>query len=113
MLRGIHKLCEKGNWDDAIYDLRVDETARNAASIPGGWGEWTPLHLACRRNAPLELITELLKAAPIAAETFDLKDRLPIHYATEHGASIEILNALVQSCPESINGIDNAGHTPL
>uniref|UniRef100_A0A7S4J2E5 Uncharacterized protein n=1 Tax=Odontella aurita TaxID=265563 RepID=A0A7S4J2E5_9STRA len=113
MLRGIHKLCEKGNWDEAIYDLRIDETARNAASIPGGWGEWTPLHLACKRNAPSELISELIKAAPIAAETFDLKDRLPIHYATEHGASIEILNALVQSCPESINGVDNSGHTPL
>lgn len=113
MLRGIHKLCEKGNWDDAIYDLRVDETARNAASIPGGWGEWTPLHLACKRNAPLELIQELVKAAPIAAETFDLKDRLPIHYAVEQGASFEILNALVQACPESLNGVDNSGHTPL
>ena len=43
MLRGIHKLCEKGSWKDAVFSLEQDESARKAASRVGGWGEWTPL----------------------------------------------------------------------
>ena len=78
------------------------EEARDAASTTGGWGEWTPLHLACKHDPPLGVVSALLGAAPIAAESFDVHDNLPLHCAVEKGCSdVTVLEALVAACPQS------------
>lgn len=112
MLRGIHKLCDKANWDETRILLRKGY-ARSASSQSGGWGDWTPLHLACKRDPPEDVILDLIEAAPSALEKFDVYSRLPIHYAVESGLSIEILYALFNACPSSIRATDSEGRTPL
>ena len=117
MLRGIHKLCDKALWDDARKVLKdpspeaYDE--RMAADQPGGYGDWTALHIACKRNAPTDIISELSFSGNETPSTFDLYNKLPIHYAAEYGASIDSLEILSNKSPESLSARDQDGLTPL
>eukprot|EP00957_Ditylum_brightwellii_P165214 12578765-Ditylum_brightwellii.AAC.1 len=115
MLRGIHKLCDKGNWSEAsTYLVHNTDAARDAASKPGGYGEWNPLHLACKRDAPADIVDSLLQLAPQSSAAFDLYHRLPIHYVAELGTSdLEVLQVLIESSPESLTTSDSEGRTPL
>ena len=117
MLRGIHKLCDKGLWEEAQTLLNDSgsegKSAREALSQPGGYGEWTALHLACKHNPPVQIVQILCDFSPVSIETFDLYTKLPLHYAVEAGASTKVIKALVNACPESITGIDANCCTPL
>ena len=117
MLRGIHKLCDKGLWEEAQKLLNDNtsegKSAREALSQPGGYGEWTALHLTCKRNPPVKIVETICDLSPVSIETFDLYTKLPLHYAVEDGASTKVIQALVNACPESITGIDANCCTPL
>lgn len=112
MLRGLHSHCDKGNWDEARSILNT-AYGRETASRPGGWGDWTPLHLACKRNPPVDVILALIDAASSAAQAFDSFHRLPVHYAAEKGSTREVLYSLYGAYPASICEVDVDGRTPL
>lgn len=117
MLRGFHKLCDKGLWEEA-RSLLADQsenanTARESASEPGGYGEWTALHIACKRDPPADVVQNLCGLSEIPAETFDLYNKLPIHYAAEYGANVDVMRALIKACPQCLSGVDDEGRTPL
>jgi len=117
MLRGFHKICDKGLWDEARKLFRDKsenaKVTKDTASHPGGYGEWTALHIACKRDPPADVITTLCAISHIPAETFDLYNKLPIHYAAEYGASVDVMKALIECCPQCLSGVDNEGRTPL
>jgi len=117
MLRGFHKLCDKGLWDEArnlLHDRSENaNTARDTASQPGGYGEWTALHIACKRDPPADVIKTLCELSETPAETFDLYNKLPIHYAAEYGANVDVMKALIECCPKCLSGVDNEGRTAL
>ena len=112
MLRGLHKQCDKGNWEDVSISLSAPSGRTNAKN-KGGWGDWCPLHLACKRDPPVEIILALIDAAPESTEISDMYQRFPIHYAAEWGASIEVLEALLKNSPQSLMTADIEGKTPL
>jgi len=117
MLRGFHKLCDKGLWDEA-RNLYADSSenanmAKETAAEPGGYGEWTALHIACKRDPPADVIRNLCELSLAPAETFDLYNKLLIHYAAEYGADVKVMRVLIECCPQSLSGIDNEGRTPL
>jgi len=117
MLRGFHKLCDKGLWEEARHLLEDKSenanTARETASQPGGYGEWTALHIACKRDPPADVIHTLCELSATPAETFDLYNKLPIHYAAEYGADVKVMQALIECCPQCLSGVDNEGRTAL
>jgi len=117
MLRGFHKLCDKGLWEEArnlLHDKSENaNTARETASQPGGYGEWTALHIACKRDPPADVIKTLCELSVTPAETFDLYNKLPIHYAAEYGADVGVMKALIECCPQCLSGVDNEGRTAL
>jgi len=88
-------------------------TARATASQPGGYGEWTALHIACKRDPPVDVVIALCELADTPAETFDLYNKLPIHYAAEYGVDVEVMKALIECCPKCLSGVDNEGRTAL
>ena len=108
MLRGIHKFLDKSSWDEARNVVDVEDL-----SIPGGFGQWTPHHIACKRNAPIDIIKSLIANSPESLDKFDACNRLPIHYAADCGASFEVLKLLVEACPKSTLGVDNEMKIPL
>jgi len=117
MLRGFHKICDKGLWDEARKLFRDKsenaKVTKDTASHPGGYGEWTALHIACKRDPPADVVKTLCTMSHIPAETFDLYNKLPIHYAAEYGASFDVMKALIECCPQCLSGVDNEGRTPL
>ena len=56
MLRGIHKYLDKSNWDDAREALKHEDL-----SVPGGFGQWTPLHIGENKIVCFYLKLLLLK----------------------------------------------------
>lgn len=78
----------------------------------------SPLHLACRYNAPTDVIHALLDIDPQQARCYALDGpggaHLPIHAACRTGASIDTINALLESYPEGASRPDgNDGRLPL
>lgn len=108
MLRGIHSFLDKSNWEDARKVVDSEDL-----SIPGGFGQWTPHHIACKRNAPVDIIKSLINSCPESLDKFDASNRLPIHYAADCVAPVEVFEALVEASPKSILGVDNDMKTPL
>jgi len=117
MLRGFHKLCDKGLWEEArhlLHDKSENANmARETAAEPGGYGEWTALHIACKRDPPADVIRNLCELSVTPAETFDLYNKLPIHYAAEYGADVKVMQALIECCPRCLSGVDSEGRTAL
>lgn len=64
----------------------------------------TPLHVACKYNAPVDVIHALLKTNPKQARRISLDgpggDHLPLHAACRTGASVDTIKALLRSYPE-------------
>ena len=60
MLRGFHKLCDKGLWDEARTLFRDKSEnangAKESALQPRGIGGWTALHIACKRDPPADVV---------------------------------------------------------
>ena len=108
MLRGIHKFLDKSNWEEARAAVKTEDV-----SVPGGFGHWTPLHIACKRNPPIDIIDSLIVLSSDSLDKFDSCNRLPIHYAADNGVSVEVFQALAKACPKSILGVDDEGLTPL
>ena len=112
MLRGLHKLCDKGNWDETAICLKTASGRANAQD-KGGWGDWSPLHLACKRNPPQEIVRSLIEAAPQMIECTDMYQRYPIHHAAEWGANLGVIDVLCRANPQTVKAIDIDGRTPL
>jgi chromosome segregation ATPase len=70
-----------------------------------------PLHEACTRHPPLDVIGALLQAYPEAATFPDHQKRLPLQVACVHGASQQVIICLLKSFPESILHRDSYGKT--
>uniref|UniRef100_A0A7S4VC28 Ankyrin repeat protein n=2 Tax=Ditylum brightwellii TaxID=49249 RepID=A0A7S4VC28_9STRA len=75
----------------------------------------TPLHLACRNRAPLDVVSPLLCCWPDAAKERDNEDRTPLHNACQHNctSSLDVVSALLSSCPDATKMKDSLGLTPL
>eukprot|EP00957_Ditylum_brightwellii_P088971 6775343-Ditylum_brightwellii.AAC.1 len=83
------------------------------------WYESTPLHVACYREEPLEVVSVLLKGWPGAAKKKDAGGRVPLHslcenFLCEQDASLEVVFALLTAWPDAVSvREDNFDETPL
>ena len=64
----------------------------------------TPLHLACRRQPPPEVIKALLKADPMGACRVTVDGMMPVHFAAYCGAEAEVVRLLLEAAAPSITG---------
>jgi len=72
-----------------------------------------PIHRACARNTPLDVILALLAADPETAKKKDGAGRLPLHYAIRYGAGFKIIHALISVYPESVRLPTIDGSLPI
>jgi hypothetical protein len=76
-------------------------------------GEDSPLHVAFRRGAPVEVVTALLEAYPDAATIPNHYNNLPCHVACLYGISSEGMKMLLRCNPDAA-GVANSGDmTPM
>lgn len=107
----LYRLVLNRDWYRAIR--HVDEYPEEARFLDD-FG-LSPLHRACFRDAPVELISVLIRAFP---EATHLQDRCqfsgltPLHAAC-HYCSPAVVRCLLKSNPSAIHMISTKGHTPL
>ncbi len=82
-----------------IEDLEIDYEGNSYQKLRSMY----PLHVACRRNAPISVIRALLMAWPEVIK-MQLEDRrLPLHEACLCAKSLETIQLLLKAWPESIS----------
>jgi ankyrin repeat protein len=75
--------------------------------------EDSPLHVALRMGAPVEVVTALLEAYPDAATIRDQYNYLPCHYACCYGTSSEGMKMLLRCNPDTADAANSCGMTPM
>lgn len=124
-LAGLFLLC--GEWQDEQSQEGIDSqweevrewfkehSAQDAhdAALLMGESNVTSLHLACKYQCPVDIVTMLLQAAPETVKVEDSHGWLPLHYAAANLANDKVLQVLVETYPESTSIGDLKGRTPL
>jgi len=115
----LFKLIEQRRWTDVTKYLEThkDDTKLWVTKRDKDCGSVTwrrlPLHEACIRRAPEEVLCSLIEACREAAKCADTYGRLPIHHVCVHGASEFTVHQLLLAFPDSIDVQDVWGKTPL
>ena len=73
----------------------------------------TPLHVACRFKAPVDILRLLVQANPDALSTADDTEALPLHVACRSNVSIDDIQFLVERYPDAVRELNNDGALPL
>jgi ankyrin repeat protein len=72
-----------------------------------------PLHLACWKNAPLDVIKWLVAKWPDAVKEKDNDGDLPLHAACLENVALDMDQWLAKTCPDAVKEKNNNGSTPL
>lgn len=73
-----------------------------------------PLHAACCREPPVEVVDRLASVFPKALTSGDsVSRRLPIHLACLKSAQLDVVEALLAARPETAKTTSRHGRTPL
>ncbi|KAL7538089.1 hypothetical protein ACHAXR_009717 [Thalassiosira sp. AJA248-18] len=109
-------LCKQRQWQAVIEHVRANPA--NAKAVVAGRGALPPLHVACEKGAPIQVIKVLLTANPSAAQTKSgLHDRLPLHCvlaaASSYPLSDTVVSTLVESFPGACRIADKNGSIPI
>lgn len=119
---GLHKICRvarDGEFDNAWRDVRryfklTDEAVQKKAAKKKQFGGLLPLHLACRKKPPRDIIERLLELNPNAVHSKNKAGMLPIHTACLNSAPLYVIQILIQSAgKECLIARDKSQRLPL
>jgi hypothetical protein len=98
------------DWETALTVILHSPhyTKRNVNTTQG-----LPLHVACRKGAPVEVVTALLEAYPDATTIRNDYSDLPCHYAYCYGISSEGMKMLLRCNPDAADVTNHCGRTPM
>jgi len=117
---GLSTLIKNQNWNSVLR--RVEQNPHEAgeplqAMTRGGFISTqglTPLHYACERRPPLEVVEALIAAWPEAVTTrLQPGGALPLHIVCTWNGSINAVTALTHAEPAACRIPDDLGNIPL
>lgn len=98
------------NPDEATYEL-VGVMTRGGFTASAGM---TPLHYACERKPPLEVVEALIEANPEAVSQRMMPGGcLPLHIACTWQSSPAVVGSLLSADPMTAKVVDELGNRPL
>jgi len=71
------------------------------------------LHLACKHDAPCDIVQEILSIAPESSQQLDQKGMLPLHRAVANTAHLGVVLMLLREYKEGACIYDDKGILPL
>jgi len=107
----LFKLIENLNWRRSIVQLNRNKRIARQWVINKGTRR-LPLHEACVRKPPDDILCILLEIYPDGAKAMDSSGRYPIHHACANAASAQIIFQLLYAFPEGVDTKDNWDKTP-
>jgi len=105
----LHLLIEEKKWPTALLFLQDPEAI---PSTRQAYKDNLPLHMACDRKAPDELILALLRANEEAASWQGRNKNLPLHIAAQQKLSVDVIDALIRINPEALDCRNASNYTP-
>lgn len=113
-------LIKNQNWDAVLHQLRVnpcDADEELHVTTRGGFmasSGFMPLHFACERRPPLEVIEALIAACPGAVMTRAMPGgAMPLHIACTWYAPASSISALLVADKTACKVLDELGNAPL
>jgi ankyrin repeat protein len=113
-------LIKNQNWDGVLHQLRVnpcDADEELHVTTRGGFTStsgFMPLHFACERRPPLEVIEALIAACPGAVMSRAMPGgALPLHIACTWYAPASAISALLVADKTACKMPDELGNVPL
>jgi len=114
------ELIKKFKWEGVLMRLEVNPLEAEEeleVMTRGGFmasSGFTPLHYACERNPPLEVVQGLIGVYPVAVLTRMMPGGcLPLHLACTWGSSPEVVMALLSADQGSAKITDELGNVAL
>lgn len=108
----IHEACANSEAPFALIEAIV-KAYPASLQLPESAYQRLPLHIACRKNANLQVVMFLLESYAPASLVPDTLGRLPLHYALSNGAENDLVDVLISRSPDSARGTDRRGWLPL
>jgi hypothetical protein len=125
-ITSLYKALTQSQWVDAIDAIKANpEEAKtwvvrhydDAESAPSGEREimwrFLPIHSACARQPPANVISALLEAYPDGGRCVDDQGMYALHYACGNQAPREVIRLLLMSYPEAAKMKDPRGMLPI
>lgn len=117
----LYGCIETNNWTRALTLLAGPQgsTLANTWYVkrhPNGnvWWKLLPIHAACRRNAPPQVIKALLSAYPESISVGDTHGMLSLHWALWGRSSLDVIYILLEADGGvSASALDEYGRLPL
>ena len=114
-------LIKNLKWKSVISRLEMnpDEASEELVGVMtrGGFlasSCMTPLHYACERKPPVEVVQALIEANPEAVTKRMMPGGcLPLHIACTWHSSPEVVSALLSAGPTTVKVVDELGNRPL
>jgi len=96
-------------WDNVVAACESDAYQAKLVDRTGD----LPLHEACQKAAPFEVIKNLVSAFPEGVKTKGFCGRLPIHYASYNKPSLHVIKLLLENYPDGASMLDSDGRLPI
>ena len=105
----IFTLLKKNKWNNIIKRCKKNPKEAQAINDAG----WLPLHLACYKNAPLNVIQALYEAHPDSITCKTNIGWLPINIASVGIASQDIIDYLRKISKDHASTVASDNETPI
>jgi len=108
----LHEACANDNCPLEVVQAIVAAYQQGVVSYESAY-QRLPLHIACRKNANVQVVRLLLEACAKGSVEPDALGRLPLHYALSNGAQDDVVQLLLDTTPNAARGTDRRGWLPL
>ena len=116
----LYKAITESDWVAAIDAVKVrpDEARtwvvrKHEENPEKNMWRFLPIHSACARQPPTELITALIAAYPEGARCVDDQGMYALHYAAGNQASRYVMRSLLMAFPDAAKLKDPRGMLPI
>ncbi len=116
----LYKYVSNCQWADALKTINENPVEAKTWVVryhedatQGMMWRFLPLHSACARQPPLEIVNALINIYPEGAQAPDDQGKYALHYACGNQASKRVIEVLIDAYPTAARTSDPEGKLPL
>ena len=106
----LHQLIDQKKWDEILQVLREDPTVQSDTKELHR--NDLPLHMACEKHAPDDVILEILRHNSDALFHVGRGGNLPLHTACQKNLGHDVIESFIRMNPMGLDYRNTANYTP-
>ena len=104
----LHKLIEKKKWPEVRTCFKHEKGNSSYDE-----NSYTPLLLACKKDAPIDIIEQILSSDPQILDMPDSNGNHPLHLTCKYGTDINVMKKFLEKNPTVASKRNRKGCSPL